>query len=83
MHFSMAPVEFQWSNEVLPNIVQVEPSIGLINPGDFAELEVEVTGSKPGPLSCTLKCKIEHQEEPLHLSVEANIDGPHVVIGWF
>lgn len=77
----MAPVEFEWSSETLPNIVEIEPPIGIVNPGDIADLEVTVTGSKPGPLACVLNCKIEHQEEPLSLCVNANISGPHVVMG--
>nr|CAB3238197.1 deleted in lung and esophageal cancer protein 1 [Phallusia mammillata] len=79
-NYSMAPVEFAWSSETLPNIVEVEPPVGMVNPGEIAELEVTITGSNPGPLECLLTCKIEHQEEPLSLSVNANISGPNVVM---
>lgn len=58
----------------------MEPPLGIIDPGDFIEVEVSVTGSKPGPLSCDLHCKVEHLEDPLTLNIRATITGPHVVI---
>lgn len=79
-NYSLAPVQYKWTSESQPNIVEVEPPMGVIDPGDYSELEVSITGSKPGPLSCDLQCKIDHLEDPLHLNIQANIDGPKVVI---
>ena len=79
--FSLAPVQFQWDSETTSNIVEIKPPMGMIGPGEIADLEVTVTGLQHGPLSCDLLCTIEHQEKPLRLSVVANIEGPTVAIG--
>ncbi|CAK8688669.1 unnamed protein product [Clavelina lepadiformis] len=79
-NYSLAPVQFQWDSESTPNIVEVKPPMGLIDPGEVTDLEVTLTGSKPGPLTCDLTCSIEHQDQPMKLSVAAEIKGPEVVI---
>ena len=78
---SLAPVQFNWTSETTPNIVEVKPPMGVIGPGEIAELEVTVTGLCVGPLTCDLLCSLEHQDTPLKLSVVACIDGPTVEIG--
>ncbi|XP_039261359.2 deleted in lung and esophageal cancer protein 1-like [Styela clava] len=79
-NYSLAPVQYRWTSQSQPDILEVEPPMGMIDPGDYTELEVSITGSKPGPLSCDLQCKIDHLDQPIHLNIQANIDGPKVVI---
>ena len=79
--FSLAPVQFQWESETTPNIVEIKPPMGVIGPGEIADLEVTVTGLECGPLACDLLCKVEHQDRPIRLNVVANIEGPTVAIG--
>lgn len=79
-NYSLAPVQYEWSSETQPNIIQVEPPLGVIDPGDYAELEVSITASKAGALSTNLQCKVEHLDELLNLKVQANIEGPRVII---
>lgn len=55
--------------------------MGVIGPGEIADLEVTVTGLCYGPLECDLFCQLQHQDNPLKLSVVACIDGPTVEIG--
>lgn len=78
-NYSLAPVEFKWSNEMTPNIIEVEPSLGIIQPGDYLEMEVFVTGSSSGKIDSKLVCTIEHHDEPLALGVTAQIKGPTIV----
>ena len=83
LSFSLAPIQFQWESETSPNIVEIKPPMGVIGPGEIADLEVTVTGLECGPLACDLLCRIEHQEKPIRLNVVANIEGPTVAVGKF
>ena len=83
LSFSLAPIQFQWECETSPNIVEIKPPMGVIGPGEIADLEVTVTGLECGPLACDLLCRIEHQEKPIRLNVVANIEGPTVAVGKF
>ena len=42
-------------------------------PQEELEFELSVSGSKPGKLTHTLQCLIQHLEEPLMLAVHAEI----------
>uniref|UniRef100_H2ZNY0 MSP domain-containing protein n=1 Tax=Ciona savignyi TaxID=51511 RepID=H2ZNY0_CIOSA len=79
-NYSLAPINFKWDSVTTPNIVEVEPAIGTINPGEVAELEVTATGLNTGPLSCNVLCNIQHQTDPVSIAVSALIKGPNVVI---
>nr|XP_026694559.1 deleted in lung and esophageal cancer protein 1 isoform X1 [Ciona intestinalis] len=79
-NYSLAPINFKWDCVTSPNIVEVEPAIGMINPGDVAQLQVTVTGLNPGLLSCNVLCNIQHQSNPISIVVSSQIRGPNVVI---
>ena len=77
----MAPVCYRWVSETIPHIIEVDPPVGRVNPGEVVEHEVKVTGSFAGKLRCKIECVVEQIEDPLILLVEADIAGPQAVLG--
>ena len=44
------------------------------------DFDLTIVGSRPGRISHTLTCQVQHLDRPLTLSVDLEIKGPEVVI---
>ncbi|NXG70582.1 DLEC1 protein, partial [Baryphthengus martii] len=73
---SKSLIKYTWEKIMSCDIMEVEPHTGVIDRDKCCEFELAITGSKPGCVSCNLKCKIEHCPEPVVLHVEAAFKGP-------
>ncbi|XP_040446900.1 deleted in lung and esophageal cancer protein 1 [Falco naumanni] len=77
---SKSLIKYTWEKIVSCDIMEVEPHTGIIDKNKCCEFELVITGSKPGCISCNLRCKIEHLPEPVVLHVEAAFKGPLLCI---
>ncbi|XP_018408981.1 PREDICTED: deleted in lung and esophageal cancer protein 1 [Nanorana parkeri] len=77
---SISSVQFEWDTITSPNIIQIEPHNGTIEPGKFCEFELIITGLQSGSCRENVNCHILHSLEPVVLHVEANFKGPVVSI---
>ncbi|KAM3927972.1 deleted in lung and esophageal cancer protein 1 [Leptodactylus fuscus] len=77
---SKSTIQFEWENILAPNIIQIEPHTGSIEPGKFCEFELIFTGLKTGFSSENVNCHILYSAEPAVLHVEATFKGPVVSI---
>ncbi|XP_075683446.1 deleted in lung and esophageal cancer protein 1 isoform X2 [Rhinoderma darwinii] len=73
---SKSTIQFKWENISTPNIIQVEPHSGNIEPRKFSEFEIIFTGLQTGFTSENVNCHIVHSSEPVVLHVEAVFKGP-------
>ncbi|MGH0157500.1 UNVERIFIED_CONTAM: hypothetical protein FKN15_041591 [Acipenser sinensis] len=77
---SIAHITFDWERISDCHILEVEPLTGVIEPNECCDLELALTGGKPGSSTLSLLCHIEHHPEPVTLHVEAAFKGPQVCI---
>ncbi|XP_056375657.1 deleted in lung and esophageal cancer protein 1 isoform X2 [Hyla sarda] len=77
---SKSTVQFEWENTLTPNIIQIEPHSGNIEPSDYCEYELIFTGLRTGFTSQNVNCHILNSAEPVALHVEATFKGPVVAI---
>ncbi|XP_044150166.1 deleted in lung and esophageal cancer protein 1 isoform X2 [Bufo gargarizans] len=77
---SKSTIQFEWENISTPNIIQIEPHCGNIEPSKFCEFELIFNGLKTGFASENVNCHILHSSEPVVLHVEATFKGPMVSI---
>ncbi|XP_022081791.1 deleted in lung and esophageal cancer protein 1-like [Acanthaster planci] len=80
INHSKFPAYFTWTNHSAGHIIEVETPQGSIAPESSVELELAVSGARPGRIDQTLRCRIQHQERTLPLRVVADIGGPRVLI---
>ncbi|KAM5157372.1 deleted in lung and esophageal cancer protein 1 [Mantella aurantiaca] len=77
---SISSVQFEWDNITAPNIIQIEPHNGSIEPSKLCEFELIFTGLQAGSCTENVNCHILHSPEPVVLHVEASFKGPVVSI---
>ncbi|CAH1788302.1 unnamed protein product [Owenia fusiformis] len=77
---SHSGVFFEWEKVTSPFIVEVEPPMGELGPGQDWDCVVSVTGAQPGKIEHTLQCRIENHSEPITMHIEAEIKGPEIKI---
>ncbi|XP_077347356.1 deleted in lung and esophageal cancer protein 1 [Lithobates pipiens] len=77
---SKSSIQFEWDNITAPNIIQIEPHNGSIEPSNFCEFELIFTGLQTGFCRENVNCHILHSPEPVVLHVEATFKGPVVSI---
>ncbi|XP_014769862.1 deleted in lung and esophageal cancer protein 1 [Octopus bimaculoides] len=58
----------------------MEPTEGVVVPGNTEDCQLCLTGFKPGVINMHLKCYLEYQEEPIYYNLQASFKGPEVVI---
>lgn len=78
---SISVIKFHWescNNDFY--ILEVIPSQGVVDPIKEVELQLCITGCRPGPIDYQLACYLEYQEEPICLNVQAEIKGADVRI---
>ena len=80
-YFSRSSARFRWYDHICANLIEITPQSGTILPEKTAQLEVKITGTECGHLNCDLLCKVEHNDAPLLLQVQAYVEGPRVIIG--
>nr|XP_015209756.1 PREDICTED: LOW QUALITY PROTEIN: deleted in lung and esophageal cancer protein 1 [Lepisosteus oculatus] len=77
---SKSHILFHWDRISDCHIMEVEPPSGIIEVNECCDLELALTGGKPGSTVLNLDCHIEHHCEPITLVVEAVFKGPKVCI---
>ncbi|XP_067824418.1 deleted in lung and esophageal cancer protein 1 isoform X2 [Heptranchias perlo] len=77
---SKSAIYYEWESMHDCHILEVLPPFGTIEPNDYCDLELLLTGGKPEKISYRLQCHIRHQEEPVFLYVEATFVGPKLCI---
>nr|XP_006817129.1 PREDICTED: LOW QUALITY PROTEIN: deleted in lung and esophageal cancer protein 1-like [Saccoglossus kowalevskii] len=77
---SMSSAKYKWSSLRDCHIIEIEHPEGEIDGGDTFEMNMSISGGKPGKIDHTLICQIEHRIEPLTLRIQADIKGPEVVV---
>ncbi|XP_078087239.1 deleted in lung and esophageal cancer protein 1 [Mustelus asterias] len=77
---SKSVINYEWESVHDSHILEVLPPCGTIEPNDYIDLELLLTGGKPEKMNCRLQCHIRYQEEPVVLYVEATFVGPQVCI---
>ncbi|XP_070564757.1 deleted in lung and esophageal cancer protein 1-like [Ptychodera flava] len=77
---SITAVNYKWSSLQDVHIIEVENPEGEIAGGEILEMNMTITGGKPGRIDHTLVCEIEHRDEPLTLRIQAEIKGPEVAV---
>ncbi|GCB67487.1 hypothetical protein scyTo_0012149 [Scyliorhinus torazame] len=77
---SSSTIHFDWESIHDSHFLEVLPPCGSIEPNDYCDLELLLTGGKPEKMNYRLQCHIRCQEEPVVLYVEATFVGPQVCI---
>ncbi|XP_069814928.1 deleted in lung and esophageal cancer protein 1 isoform X2 [Dendropsophus ebraccatus] len=77
---SKSTIQFEWENISTPNIIQIEPHSGNIDPSTFCKFELIFSGLRTGFTRENVNCHILHSSEPVVLPVEATFKGPAVSI---
>ncbi|XP_041040695.1 deleted in lung and esophageal cancer protein 1 isoform X2 [Carcharodon carcharias] len=77
---SKSTIYYEWESMHDSHILEVLPPCGTIEPNDYCDLELLLTGGKPEKMSHRLQCHIRYQEEPVALYMEATFVGPQVCI---
>ncbi|KAJ8375005.1 hypothetical protein SKAU_G00055850 [Synaphobranchus kaupii] len=77
---SKSQIQFQWDKFSDCHILEAEPSMGEIDMNKCCDMELVLTGGKPGRFVTSLQCHIQHHCQPVALSVEASFKGPRLSI---
>ncbi|ESO99858.1 hypothetical protein LOTGIDRAFT_238688 [Lottia gigantea] len=77
---SYSTITFQFEPHIDGHIVEVEPPCGDLDPGMAIDLEISVTGVKPGKLNHTIYCQVLNMDQPLPLHVEGEFKGPEISV---
>ncbi|XP_056155265.1 deleted in lung and esophageal cancer protein 1 [Lampris incognitus] len=75
---SKSCIFFQWERISGCHMIAVEPSAGKLEMNECFDLELVVTGGKPGRVVTSLLCHIDHHQQPITLAVEVTFKGPVV-----
>ncbi|XP_039609639.1 deleted in lung and esophageal cancer protein 1 isoform X1 [Polypterus senegalus] len=71
-------ITFHWDRICDCHILEVQPPTGVIEANECCDLELAITGGKPGKSTFSLQCHIENDPDPVVLHVEAAFKGPQV-----
>ncbi|XP_050996394.1 deleted in lung and esophageal cancer protein 1 [Acomys russatus] len=77
---SKSPIRYMWEKISHCHIIEVEPCVGMIEPNEVGDFELNLTGGAPGPTSQDLQCDIKDSPSPVVLHIEAAFKGPALVI---
>ncbi|XP_041533320.1 deleted in lung and esophageal cancer protein 1 [Microtus oregoni] len=77
---SKSPVRYTWGRISHCHIIEVEPCMGVIEPSEVGDFELNLTGGVPGPTIQDLQCEIKDSPCPVVLHIEAAFKGPALVI---
>ncbi|XP_058146625.1 deleted in lung and esophageal cancer protein 1 isoform X2 [Dasypus novemcinctus] len=77
---SRSPIRYAWGKISACHIIEVEPCVGVIEPSEVGDFELNFTGGVPGPASQDLMCEIKGSPSPVVLHIEAAFKGPAVII---
>ena len=70
---SQCPIKFSWKQVLEPHLIQVEPAFGEIASKSYVQMDVLITGAKPGKLIDDIFCTIENSDEQARFHIEADI----------
>ncbi|KAI7792764.1 putative deleted in lung and esophageal cancer protein 1, partial [Triplophysa rosa] len=73
---SKSVICFEWERVTDSHVIEVEPSAGEIEMNECFDLELVLTGRKPGHFTSTLQCHIQHHPKPVGLAIEVTFKGP-------
>ncbi|XP_043546785.1 deleted in lung and esophageal cancer protein 1 isoform X1 [Chiloscyllium plagiosum] len=79
-NYSKSTIYYEWESMHDSHILEVLPPCGAIEPNDFCDLELLLTGGKVEKIKHRLPCHIRYQEEPVVLYIEAAFMGAQVCI---
>ncbi|TSK98411.1 Deleted in lung and esophageal cancer protein 1 [Bagarius yarrelli] len=77
---SKSAISFQWERISDCHSVEVEPSLGKIETNECFDLDLVLTGGRPGCLSTMLQCYVQHHTDPVNLPIEATFKGPELSV---
>nr|XP_055038196.1 deleted in lung and esophageal cancer protein 1 isoform X1 [Misgurnus anguillicaudatus] len=78
---SKSVIHFEWERIVDSHVIEVEPSIGEIEMNECFDLELILTGGKPGRFSSTLQCHVQNHPKTVGLAIEVTFKGPCCTVG--
>ncbi|XP_034145187.1 deleted in lung and esophageal cancer protein 1 [Esox lucius] len=77
---SRSSITFQWDRITDCHIMEVEPPAGEIEMNECFDLELVLTGGRPGAEESRLICHIQHHHPPVVLPICVTFKGPHVSV---
>ncbi|XP_060755864.1 deleted in lung and esophageal cancer protein 1 [Neoarius graeffei] len=79
-NYSKSAICFQWECISDCHSIEVEPSLGEIETNECFEMDLVLTGGRPGCLTTTLQCHVQHHSNPVVLPIEVTFKGPELSI---
>ncbi|XP_053343905.1 deleted in lung and esophageal cancer protein 1 [Clarias gariepinus] len=77
---SKSSIRFQWERINDLHCIEVEPLSGQIETNECLDMDLVLTGGRPGCLTTKLHCHIQHHSDPIVLPIEATFKGPDVSV---
>ncbi|XP_026793913.3 deleted in lung and esophageal cancer protein 1 isoform X1 [Pangasianodon hypophthalmus] len=77
---SKSAICFQWECISDRHSIEVEPSFGEIETNACFDMDLILTGGRPGCLTTTLQCHVQHHSNPVVLPIEVTFKGPDLSV---
>ncbi|XP_017573141.2 deleted in lung and esophageal cancer protein 1 isoform X1 [Pygocentrus nattereri] len=77
---SKSAICFEWERISDCHIIEVEPSSGEIEMNECFDMDLILTGGRPGHFTTTLQCLVKHHNSPVGLPIEATFKGPQLTL---
>ncbi|XP_030622999.1 deleted in lung and esophageal cancer protein 1 [Chanos chanos] len=77
---SKSVIRFEWERITDCYIVEVAPPTGEIEVNECFDMELVVTGGRPGQFTSTLQCHVQHNPTAIGLPIDINFKGPELTV---
>ncbi|XP_071270154.1 deleted in lung and esophageal cancer protein 1 [Salvelinus alpinus] len=77
---SRSRIAFHWERSSDCHIIEVEPPAGEIEMNECFDLELILTGGRPGAVISRLLCYVQHHRQPVALAIQVTFKGPQVSV---
>ncbi|XP_045066363.1 deleted in lung and esophageal cancer protein 1 isoform X2 [Coregonus clupeaformis] len=77
---SRSSITFHWERSSDCHIMEVEPPAGEIEVNECFDLELVLTGGRPGAVMSSLLCHVQHHPQPVALAIQVTFKGPQVSV---
>ncbi|XP_053467700.1 deleted in lung and esophageal cancer protein 1 [Ictalurus furcatus] len=77
---SKSAICFQWEFISDCHNIEIQPSFGEIETNECYDMDLVLTGGRPGRLTTTLQCHVRHQSNPVVLPIEVTFKGPELSV---
>ncbi|KAL1006248.1 hypothetical protein UPYG_G00069720 [Umbra pygmaea] len=77
---SRSRISFQWDRITDCHIIEVEPPAGEIEVNECCDLELVLTGGRPGTVESILLCHVQHHLQAVALPIQVTFKGPQVKV---